>query len=330
MKITVEKKLKNKKDLRIMFMGTPEFAKESLKALVENGYNVVAVFSQPDKPKGRGMQLCKSAVKEYAETQNIPVYQPVKVRNNEEVLEQIKSIKPDLAVVVAYGKILPKEMLEIPEYGCINVHGSLLPKLRGSAPIQHSIINGDKETGITTMFMDAGMDTGDMLDKESLEISEKDTYGDVYLKLASLGKDALIKTLEKYAKGELEREKQGEEYTLAPPINKEDCVIDFSKAANKINCLVRGVNPSPCARCILENVEGNEIIYKIYEAVEVEYIEEKAYKCGEIIKANAKEGLLVKALNSYIQIVTLQAAGGKKMNAKDYLRGKEIKGRFKC
>ena len=172
---------------KVVFMGTPEFAKESLQKLVESGYNVVAVFTNPDKPSGRGMKLKASAVKEYAISQNIPVYQPKKIRNNEEVLNTLKTLEPDFLAVVAYGKILPQEVLDVAKYGSINVHGSLLPKYRGSAPMQWAIINGEKVTGITTMFMDAGMDTGDMLLKEEIEIKPEYTLEDVHDKLMVIG-----------------------------------------------------------------------------------------------------------------------------------------------
>ena len=173
--------------LNIVFMGTPDFARESLKAIYEAGHNILAVVTNPDKPKGRGMKLIPSPVKEFAIEKNLKIYQPLKVRNNEDFIGEIKSLNPDVICVVAYGKILPKELLDIPKMGCINVHGSLLPKYRGAAPIQWSVLNGDKETGITTMYMDVGMDTGDMILKEKVKIGEDETTGELWDKLSKVG-----------------------------------------------------------------------------------------------------------------------------------------------
>ena len=179
--------------LNILFMGTPDFAKESLKEIYNKGHNILGVVTNPDKPKGRGMKMIASPVKEFALSKNINIFQPVKVRNNEEFIEQIKKINPDLICVVAYGKILPKEILEIPKYGCINVHASILPKYRGAAPIQWAILNGDKRTGVTTMFMDEGMDTGDILLKEEVEIFENETTGELWERLAKIGRKTSCK-----------------------------------------------------------------------------------------------------------------------------------------
>ena len=174
--------------LNILFMGTPDFAKESLESIYNAGHNILGVVTNPDKPKGRGMKMAFSPVKEFAISKNINVYQPIKVRKNEEFIEEIKKINPDLICVVAYGKILPKEILEIPKYGCINVHASILPKYRGAAPIQWAVINGDKTTGVTTMFMDEGMDTGDILLKEETAISDDETTGELWEKLSKIGR----------------------------------------------------------------------------------------------------------------------------------------------
>ena len=174
--------------LNILFLGTPDFAKESLESIYNAGHNILGVVTNPDKPKGRGMKMAFSPVKEFAISKNINVYQPIKVRKNEEFIEEIKKINPDLICVVAYGKILPKEILEIPKYGCINVHASILPKYRGAAPIQWAVINGDKTTGVTTMFMDEGMDTGDILLKEETAISDDETTGELWEKLSKIGR----------------------------------------------------------------------------------------------------------------------------------------------
>ena len=181
--------------MNIVFMGTPDFAQKSLRKIVEAGHNILAVVTNPDKPKGRGGKLAFSEVKEYALMQGLEIYQPLKVRKNEEFINKIKELKPDVIVVVAYGKILPKELLDIPKFGSINVHGSLLPKLRGAAPIQWSVLNGDKITGITTMFMDEGMDTGDMILQETLEIGENENVGEVWNRMGDLGADLLEKTI---------------------------------------------------------------------------------------------------------------------------------------
>lgn len=181
--------------MKIVFMGTPDFARDSLKALVETGHEIKLVVTNPDKPKGRGMKMVPSEVKEYALTQGLPIEQPLKVRNNPELLEKLKAINPDVICVVAYGKIIPKEILDIPKYGCINVHGSLLPKYRGAAPIQWAVINGEKETGVTTMFMDVGMDTGDMILKETVEIGDNETTGELWDRLSEVGAKLLVETL---------------------------------------------------------------------------------------------------------------------------------------
>ena len=181
--------------LNIVFMGTPDFAQESLKSIYDAGFEIIGVVTNPDKPKGRGMKLAYSPVKEYALEKNLKIYQPIKIKNNTEFLDEIKTLAPDVICVVAYGKILPKEILEIPKLGCINVHGSLLPKYRGAAPIQWAVLNGDKTTGITTMYMNEGMDTGDMILKEEVEIGPEETTGDLWQKLSKIGGEILVKTL---------------------------------------------------------------------------------------------------------------------------------------
>ena len=230
--------------LKIVFMGTPDFAKVSLEKVYEAGYKIEAVVTNVDKPKGRGMKLVPSPVKEFALEKNIEVLQPTKVRNNPEFIEKIKKINPDVICVVAYGKILPQELLEIPKLGCINVHGSLLPKYRGAAPIQWAVLNGETSTGITTMYMDVGMDTGDMILKEETEIGENETTGELWDRLSVIGGDLLVKTLKLIETGKAPREKQGEEFTLAPMLNKEMAKIDWeNKTAVEIKNLVRGLNP---------------------------------------------------------------------------------------
>ena len=243
--------------LNIVFMGTPDFAKESLKAIYEAGYNILAVVTNPDKPKGRGMKLIPSPVKEYALEKKLKIYQPLKVRNNIEFLDEIKNLKPDVICVVAYGKILPKELLDIPRLGCINVHGSLLPQYRGAAPIQWAVLNGDKETGITTMYMDVGMDTGDMILKEKVEIGENETTGELWDRLSKIGANLLVKTLKQIEEGTAPREKQGENFTLAPMLSKEMAKINWDEMdAIKIKNLVRGLNPIMGA---YSNLDGKKV-----------------------------------------------------------------------
>ena len=193
--------------MNILFMGTPDFAQESLKSLVESDYNIIGVVTNVDKPKGRGMKMLYTPVKEYALEKNIPVYQPEKVRNNTEFIEKIKELNPDVICVVAYGKILPKEILDIPKYGCINVHASLLPKYRGADPIQWAVLNGDKETGVTTMYMDIGMDTGDMILTEKTQIGEEETTGELWDRLSKIGGNLLVETLKQIEQGTVKRTK---------------------------------------------------------------------------------------------------------------------------
>ena len=237
--------------MRIVFMGTPDFAKVSLEGLYNSGHEILAVVTNPDKPKGRGMKLLASPVKEYALEKGFKIYQPIKVRKNEEFINEVRGLNPDVLVVVAYGKILPKEILEIPKYGAINVHGSLLPKYRGAAPIQWAVINGEAETGITTMFMDEGMDTGDMILKESTKIGEDETTGELWERMSYIGSKLLVQTLEKIdnikEKDKLSfeelkiivgAEKQGEDFSVAPMLQKEIAKIDWSKSGIEIKNLV--------------------------------------------------------------------------------------------
>ena len=345
------------KNMNIVFMGTPDFAKESLRALVEEtNENVIAVVTNPDKPKGRGMNMIASEVKEYAIEKNIPVYQPEKVRGNEEFIKTLYSLNPDLLVVVAYGKILPKEVLDIPKYGAINVHGSLLPELRGAAPIQWAVINGLKETGITTMFMDEGMDTGDMILKEKISISQDETTGELWDKLKVVGGKLLVETIKliRGAEGSKElhdvatmklagpnyteirnkaikdcikrlvhAEKQDETLaTYAPMLEKEMGNIDWEKSKDKIHNLVRGLDPIMGAYTFYN---GEKI--KIWKtnisdiSFDVEGIEQS--KPGTIL--NSDKRLLVKTGdNGIIEVIELQANNSKRMNVKDFLNGRKL------
>lgn len=320
--------------LNIVFMGTPDFAKESLEAITEAGHHILAAVTNPDKPKGRGMKMIASPVKEYALEKGYTIYQPEKVKNNVELIEQIKALKPDVICVVAYGKILPQEILDIPKQGCINVHGSLLPKYRGAAPIQWAVLNGDKTTGITTMFMDIGMDSGDMILKQEVEIGENETTGELWERLSKLGGKLLIKTLELIEKGEAPREKQSENYTLAPMLNKEMAQINWeSKTALEIKNLVRGLNPIMGAYTFLE---GKKL--KLWKVLNLNYeqfleiheeMKEYSYKLpeiteGTILLADEKQGLFIKAKEGIIQVLEIQAENAKRMNINDFLRGNKL------
>lgn len=317
--------------MKIVFMGTPDFAQESLKALYEAKHEILTVVTNPDRPSGRGMKLNASPVKQYAEEVGLPIYQPQKIRGNEEFIEQIKRLKPDVICVVAYGKILPKEILDIPEKGCINVHGSLLPQYRGAAPIQWSVINGDKKTGVTTMYMDIGMDTGDMILKEELEIGEDETTGEVWEKLAKIGGELLVKTLKQIEEGVALRTKQGDNFSIAPMLNKEDAKVDWENmTAIQIKNLVRGLNPIMGAYTYLEDKKIK--IWKVQvisEQLTKEIVEENEQlineaKSGQVLISEPKKGLYIKAKEGIIKVIEIQGENSKKMNVEDYLRGNKI------
>jgi methionyl-tRNA formyltransferase len=315
--------------MKIIFMGTPDFAESSLKAIYEAKHQILAVVTNPDKPSGRGMKLTQSPVKQFALEKNIPVYQPQKIRGNEEFINQIKTLNPDIICVVAYGKILPQEILDIPSKGCINVHGSLLPQYRGAAPIQWSVINGDKVTGVTTMYMDAGMDTGDMILKEKIQIGEDETTGEIWGKLARIGGRLLVETLDKIEKGEATRTKQGDNFTMAPMLSKEDAKIDFENmTAVQIKNLVRGLNPIMGAYAYLDSKKIK--IWKV-QAIEEESLEElnvnidiQNNKAGTVIVSDSKMGLYIKAKEGIVKVLEIQGENSKRMPIEDYLRGNKI------
>ena len=293
--------------LKILFMGTPDFARESLEAVYNTGYEILGVVTNPDKPKGRGMKMVASPVKEFALEKGLTVYQPEKVRKNEEFIEKIKSLNPDVICVVAYGKILPKEILEIPKYGCINVHGSLLPKYRGAAPIQWAVLNGDKETGVTTMYMDVGMDTGDMILKEKVEIGEDETTGELWDRLSKIGGKLLIETLKQIEEGTAPREKQGEEFTMAPMLNKEMSKINWGEqTAQNIKNLVRGLNPIMGAYTFLD--EKKIKFWKVDIAKQDEIIADniEILRNGTVILSNPKEGLFIKTKDGILKVLEIQ------------------------
>lgn len=306
-----------KKDLKVAFMGTPDFALPVLEALVEN-YSVVCVITKVDKPKGRGYELVAPPVKNYAVSKNIPVLQPATVKTDEFV-EELKSYGAELFVTCAYGKILPQQVLDIPKYGTINVHASLLPKYRGSAPLWHMVINGEKEIGVTTMFTDIGMDTGDILEVSKIPFGEDETMENAHDKLSALGGEIITRTIDKMLAGTLTRTKQNDaEATYAPPIKKEDGKIDWSKPADAIHNLVRGMNPFPAAFTLKQGE-----VLKIFKTKCVN--ESTAKAPGTVLGVSSNGGLLVACGDeTVIEVLELQAAGKKRMDTKAYLNGHPI------
>ena len=304
--------------MKILFMGTPDFALFSLKGLCENGYNVVGVITQPDKPKGRGYVLTPPPVKVYAMEQNIPVYQPNSLRT-EEFASLLKEINPDLIAVVAYGKILPKKVLDYPKYGCVNVHGSLLPEYRGAAPMQMAIIDGKKVTGITTMYMAEGLDTGDMLLKAECEIAENDNFEVIHDRLGLLGAQLLRQTVDGLEKGEITPIPQDHnKATHTSKILKEDCEIDFSKDCDTVHNLIRGLSPIPLA--FTHMPDG-----KLLKIVESEICERESEN-QEIGKAISLENGKIRVLcgKGSINILKVLPEGKGRMSAADFIRGRKI------
>ena len=311
--------------MKIIFMGTPDFAATSLNALIEANYNIEAVVTNPDRPKGRGMKMLYTPVKEVAISKNIPIFQPEKVKNNEDFINIIKEINPDVICVVAYGKILPKDILDIPKYGCINVHASLLPKYRGAAPIQWAILNGDKETGVTTMYMDVGMDTGDMILTEKVQIGENETTGELWDRLAKIGGKLLVETLKQIENGTAPRIPQGNDYTMAPMLDKEMSKIDWeNKTAEEIKNLVRGLNPIMGAYTL---INGKKIkFWKVEVANNIGYDENniKTFKNGTVIISDLRDGIFIKTKKGILRVLEIQGENAKKMPIQDFLRGNRI------
>lgn len=305
--------------MKIVFMGTPDFAEKSLEAVYNAGHEILAVVTNPDRPKGRGMKMVASPAKEFAISKELKIYQPEKVRKNIDFIEEIKALEPDVICVVAYGKILPKEILEIPKFGCINVHGSLLPKYRGAAPIQWAVINGEKVTGVTTMYMDVGMDTGDMILKEETEIAPDETTGELWDRLAKIGAGLLVKTLEQIENKTAPRIPQGEDFTMAPMLDKEMSKIDWeNKTAQEIKNLVRGLNPIMGTYSYL-----NRKKIKIWK-VDVVEADNENVKNGTVLKSDSKDGLYIKAKDGVIKVLEIQGENAKRMNIQDFLRGNKI------
>ncbi|HPX00011.1 MAG TPA: methionyl-tRNA formyltransferase [Sedimentibacter sp.] len=302
--------------MNIIFMGTPGFAVPSLEKLYESGHNVVLVVTQPDKPFGRGKKLKKSEVKETAEKLGFEIFQPDKIKKQENI-DVLKSYNPDAIVVVAYGQILSREILTLPKYGCINVHASLLPKLRGAAPLNWAIINGEYKTGVTTMQMDTGLDTGDMLLKAEVEIDEEMNVGDLHYILMHKGADLLIETLVKLEKNEIVPQKQDDSLsTYAPMLDNENRKINWSLPAKNIHNLIRGLSPWPAAYFTMD-----EKTIKVYKS---SYINDSTdYVPGYIIKAG-KEGIFVKAKDGIVILKEIQMPGKNKMPVEAYLRGNKF------
>ena len=301
--------------MRIVFMGTPEFAVPSLKAVIGfPGAEVVGVFTQPDRPKGRGNKLTPSPVKVTALENGIPVFQPERIRKDG--VEDLRALRPDLCVTAAFGQILSKEVLDIPPMGNINVHASLLPKHRGSAPIAWAIMQGDRKAGVTTMMMDEGIDTGDMLLRAETDIGESETCGELTERLSELGAELLIQTVKELESGTLKRMPQNEaEMTYDPMLNKEMGITDFSGTAEEIRGLINGLNPWPCV-----SIPCGEGRIKLLRAV----MAEGSGTPGSILRADPKEGLIIACGTGAVRILELQAPGGKRMRPEDYLRGHTI------
>ena len=299
--------------MRIVFMGTPDFAVPSLQALIDAGHDVCAVYTQPDKPQGRKQILTAPPVKTLALEHDIPVFQPNTLKNEDEQA-RLRELAPEVIIVVAYGKLLPKAVLDIPPHGCINVHGSLLPRWRGAAPIQWAVIAGDEMAGVTTMQMAEGLDTGDMLLTYETKVGEKETAGELFDRLAQSGAELLTQTLIKLDEI-TPRPQDDAQSCYAHMLDKQMAVIDWSKSAHEIDCLIRGLNPWPIA---LTTLSGERL--KVFAA-------EKAAGNGEpgtVLEADPKKGLTVACGEGALKLIEIQLVGGKRMKATDFLRGHVI------
>lgn len=301
--------------MKIVFMGTPDFAVPSLEALIDK-FGVEAVFTQPDRPRGRGKKMVFSPVKEIAVKHDIKVFQPEKLKDDIEAVEYLKELKPDFIIVVAFGQILTKEVLDIPKYGCINLHASLLPMYRGAAPLNWVIINGEEKTGNTTMLMDVGLDTGDMLLKDEVEITKNMTSGELHDILMNRGGELLIKTIEGLAEGSITPEKQEGETCYAKMLSKETGKINWNNSAQDIHNLIRGLNPRPIAHTTYK-----EETMKIYESEVL--LQSSNKEPGVIIEVN-KKGMKVSTGNGILLVKKIQFPNGKPLTIEQYINGKEI------
>lgn len=303
--------------MKIMFMGTPDFAVFSLRALIDAGHEIAAVVTQPDKPKGRGYTLTPPPVKVVAEEYSIPVYQPTTLRD-EAFAELLRSTDPDVCVVVAYGKILPENVLNYARYGCINVHGSLLPEYRGAAPMQRAIIDGKETTGITTMYMDIGLDTGDMLLREEIRILEDDNFESVHDKLGECGASLIVRTLAELEAGTAKRIPQDDSLaTYAAKITKEDCAIDFSRDAREVHDLIRGLSPIPLS--FTHTADGK--LLKVISA-HVSDRDTEHDTCGEVL--SLEDGITVSCRHGSVTLDRVLPEGKSRMSATDFIRGRKI------
>lgn len=331
--------------MKIAFMGTPEFAVPSLKMLINEGHELI-VITQPDRPKNRGHSFAMPPIKLLAMDNGIPVYQLERIKDKEGV-DCLKEFKPDLMVTAAFGQMLSQEILDIPKYGCINVHGSLLPKYRGAAPIQWAIINGETVTGVTTMMTNIGMDTGDILFSEETPIGEEETYGELYLRLSLIGAQVLKRTIAALLDGSLVRIPQDEsKASRCRMIKKEDALVDFSKSAGEIKNLIRGLNPAPAAYTM---IDGQRLkLYKAevceegkisekgmlnescvgYDETKTDQTDGNALAVGECVIASSKQGFFVRTGDGLIEITELQFENSKRMSAKAALNGKKLEGRI--
>ena len=304
--------------MRVVFMGTPDIAATCLKKLLSDGFDVVGVFTQPDRPKGRGMKMVYSPVKEVALAAGLPVYQPENFRTDEPV-EQLKALQPDIVAVVAYGRILPQRVLDIPAKGCVNIHASLLPQYRGSAPYQWAVLDGLKETGVSAQHMVLQMDAGDVIDVAKTPIGENETAGELLDRLAVLGADLLSRTLTRFENGSVEAARQNEEeVTFAPMLDKNMCPIDWTKTAQQVHNHVRGLHPWPVATAELAGTK-----FKIHQTV---VLEDAPVAAPGTILGLTKTGLQVACGSGAVEIRSLQAEGGKRMAAPDYFRGHPLEG----
>ena len=300
--------------MRIVFMGTPDYAAVTLQKLIDEKYDIAAVFAQPDKPVGRKQILTPPETKVLAQKYDIPVYQPKTLRDGE-AYKVLKELNPDAIVVVAYGKILPKEILDLPKYGCINGHASLLPKLRGASPIQWAIVTGEKVTGVTTMLMDEGMDTGDILETAVIDIGDEETAEELFDRLSVISADLMISTLKKAENNELSPKKQNHaDATYAPIIKKEMAHLDFNKTADEICNAVRGFYSWPCAYCFING--------KRFKVIKAKKANLTAQECGVVIDSNNK--LVISCKGGSVELITVQPEGAKIMSASQMLNGHAI------
>ena len=305
----------DKKDIRVVYMGTPEFAVNALKSIIDDGYNVVGCYTQPDKMQGRSSKLIASPVKECAAAHGIPVFQPEKIRLEENV-EELRSLAPDIIIVAAFGQILPLSILEMPKYGCINIHASLLPRYRGAAPIEWSVINGEKETGVTTMFMAEGLDTGDIIEEAVTEIGAKETAEELRSRLAELGAELILSTMKAVISGDYKRTPQDDSKSnYAVRLSKEMGKADWSLPAVKIERLIRGLRPWPV---VYSSLSGRGL--KIYAA---DVVEDMSGEPGEIIEVG-KKNFVVACGKGALRIRMVQPEGKKMMDAASFLNGNKL------